>query len=320
MAAAVFPMFVGSGRSGTTVFRNIFDSHPDLAMTHEAHFIAPMAERRSRYEADGFDRNRFLDDLYKNSNFLRQDLDRSSVEAAFATDGAATFADAVRSVFRLYAARQGKEFYGDKTPGYVNHIGLLAEIFPEAKFVHIIRDGRDVALGYMDRDEWGPSTVAEAAYYWRGRVGRGRRAGQALGPERYLEARYEDLVDDPVTTTRRVCRFLGLEYHPEMLRFHEKGEEFIAASNTPEAFGGLAKPITKGMRDWRTQMAGGDVALFEAIAGDLLASLDYERAATPSPRVRWRAAAARVAWEAKRLQARVQPVRRRLTSWMRSGR
>jgi len=322
MSNPVFPLFLGSGRSGTTVFRNVFDSHSELAMTHEAHFVAQLAQQRSVYEtASGFDQELFAADLYRNSNFVRQGIERSSVEQRLRLDDVATFADAVRCVFSLYAGAQDKRLYGDKTPGYVNHIELLAGIFPESKFVHIIRDGRDVALGYLDRDEWGPSTVAEAALYWRSRVSRGRDAGRSIGENRYIEVRYEDMVDDPEFTTRRVCSFLGLDFEPAMLQFHEKGEAFIASSNTPEAFAGLAKPITKGMRDWRTQMANDDVALFEVIAGDLLDSLGYETVSdSPSSALRIRARWAAAAWQARRLEARLQPMIKKLRDRMTAGR
>ncbi len=109
-------------------------------------------------------------------------------------------------------------------------------------------------MAYLDRDEWGPSTLAETALYWRSRVGRGRRAGAALGPQRYREVRYEDMVEDPEGTTRVLCDFVGIDFRPEMLDYHQRGAAFIASSATPEAFSGLAKPITRGMRDWRTQM------------------------------------------------------------------
>lgn len=313
MTGSVLPFFVGSGRSGTTLFRNIFDAHPELAMTHEAHFVAAMAQHQGRYENNGFDRGAFVDDLYRNTNFVRQGLDRGDVERRLADDQVGSFADAVRSVFGLYADERGKTLFGDKTPGYVNHIDLLSSVFPEARFVHVIRDGRDVALGYLDRDEWGPSTVGHAALYWRSRVSRGQESGHRLGPERYLEARYEDLVDDPEATVRRVCDFLGLDFHDSMLRFHESGAEFIASSNTPDAFGGLAKPITKGMRDWRTQMLPQDIALFEAVAGELLGSLGYQRTTdAPAPGVRVRAALAAGGWQAKRLEAALGPVMRKI--------
>lgn len=309
----VFPMFVGSGRSGTTLFRNIFDSHPDLAMTHEAHFVLPMALQRRRLEtASGIDIERFVARLYANPNFVRQGLEEPAVRAALDAASPATFADAVRTVFAAYAAQHGKRLYGDKTPGYVTHMGLLGELFPEARFVHIIRDGRDVAMAYLDREEWGPSTMADAALYWRSRVGRGRDAGRRLGPDRYREVRYEDMVDDPEAVTRELCEFLGLDFHPVMLEFHRRGTEFAAGTPHPDAFRGLAQPVTKGMRDWRTQMAPDDVALVEAIAGDLLSDLGYDVTGTAAgARLRAKATAAAAGWQAKRLAARLQPVLRK---------
>jgi hypothetical protein len=310
----VFPLLVGSGRSGTTLFRNVLDTHPEMAMTHEAHFVAPMAVRRRRYEhGSGFDTAAFLGDLYANPNFARQGVARDALAADLAATPPTGYAEAVRAVFARYAADHGKPRYGDKTPGYVSHIPLLADLFPEARFVHIVRDGRDVAMSYLDRSEWGPATLSEAAHYWRDRVGRGRAAGRTLGPERYREVRYEDMVDDPETTTRTLCEFLDLDFRPELLRFHERGHEFIASSATPEAFSGLAKPVTRGMRNWRTEMARDDVVFFEAVAGDLLSDLGYERVTMrPSAAMQARATAGRLAWQAKRVAAKLRPTIRRL--------
>lgn len=310
----VFPILVGSGRSGTTLFRNVFDSHPELAVMHEGHFIGAMARLRRRYEGrNGFDREMFLQDLFRNENFRRQGLDRVAIEAAIGEAAPQSLADAIRIVMRWYAAAEGKAWYGDKTPGYVTQIGELGEMFPEARFVHIIRDGRDVANSYLERDEWGPTSIAEGAFYWRSRVGRGRAAGVALGPSRYIEVRYEDMVDDPEGTTRRLCDFLGLAYHPQMMEYHLRGREFAASTKHPEAFSGLDKPVTKGMRDWRTEMAPDDVALFETIAGDLLQELDYDVTGTGGgSELRMRALTAEATWQAKRAGARVVPVLRRL--------
>lgn len=317
----VFPMFVGSGRSGTTLFRNIFDAHPDLAMTHEAHFVLPMAlQRRRLITPSGFDSGRFLTRLYANPNFVRQGLPEPVVRAALEAGAPVTFADAVRIVFATYAAERGKRRYGDKTPGYVTHLGLLGELFPEARFVHIIRDGRDVAMAYLDRAEWGPSTMADAALYWRSRVGRGRSAGRRLGPSRYREVRYEDLVDDPEAVTRELCAFLDLDFRPQMLEFHRRGEDFAASTPHPEAFRGLSQPVTKGMRDWRLQMTPSDVALVEAIAGDLLADLGYDVTGTGGGgRLRATALVANAAWQVKRGAARLQPDVRRLRRRLRSS-
>ncbi len=299
----VFPIFVGSGRSGTTLLRTIFDAHPDLAMAHEPQFVGTVARKEKMLNAGGFDLHRFLETIYANSNFRRMGLERQEVETALAGDPPRNLSDAVRAVFSLWAVAQGKPRYGDKTPGYIIQIPEMARLFPETRFVNVIRDGRNVALSYLERP-WGPSTIVEGALYWRSRVGRGRKAGLNLGPERYLEVRYEDLVADTEPAVRRVCEFLGLRWEPEMLRYHEKASKFVADSHEPDAFRNVARPPTKGTRDWSDVMSDKDIAVFEAIAGDLLRDLGYQtRSSGSSLQAQVRASWERVKWSSKRARA-----------------
>ena len=74
----------------------------------------------------------------------------------------------------LYAEREGKTRYGDKTPGYVKEMRRIQRVLPEARFVHIIRDGRDVSLSHL-RMNWGPETYAESARLWRNRIRKARK-------------------------------------------------------------------------------------------------------------------------------------------------
>ena len=299
----VFPVFVGSGRSGTTLLRTMFDARSDLAMAHEPQFVGTVVRQATRLNAGGFDVGRFVDTIYKNSNYRRMDLDRSEVEAALAANPPTNLADAVRDIFSIWAEKQKKPLYGDKTPGYIIQIPELADWVPEARFVNVIRDGRDVALSYLDRP-WGPSTLAEGALYWRSRVSRGRTAGAALGPSRYTEVRYEDLVTNTESEVKRLCEFLDLPWEPEMLRYHEKAARFVADSHEPDAFRNVAKPPTKSKRDWSDAMSDKDIAVFEAIAGDLLRDLGYEtRSTTTSMNSRFRAGWEQAKWSAKRARA-----------------
>jgi hypothetical protein len=297
-----FPFFVGCGRSGTTLFRAIFDSHPDLAIPGESHFIVHLLPNRRRYEtAMGLDAEAFLADLLPHPRFRLWRLADDDVRSALKEDRPSTLADAIRTVFRLYAASQGKSRFGDKTPGYVSHLSSLAALFPEARFVHIIRDGRDVGLSYLDVS-FGPDTVERAAIHWERMVERGRQAGRRLGPDRYVQVRYEDLLDDPEATARALCAFADLEFHPRMLRYPERAADVARGSAFPEAHGRLALPPTKGLRDWRTQMAQKDVTAFELLAGDLLTELGYERTVQRAGvRVRARVAGSRLRIQAGRL-------------------
>lgn len=299
----VLPVFLGSGRSGTTLLRTIFDAHPQLAVAHEAQFMGTVARQRKRLEEGGLDVEAFIATINGNSNYRRLELDGDDVTAALAQARPKTAADAVRVVFGVYARSQDKPLYADKTPGYVTQISDMARMFPEARFVHLIRDGRDVALSYLERP-WGPSSVGESALYWRSRVSRGHAAGEAIGPDRYLEASYEDLVSQTESVVRRICTFLSLPYDPEMLEYHESAKTLVTKSHQPEAFKALLLPPTSGLRDWSTEMSERDVALFEHIAGDLLEDLGYRRQASSKAwSTRLRAGSAEARWGGRRARA-----------------
>ena len=158
---------------------------------------------------------------------------------------------------------------------YTDDITLIGSLLPEARFVHIIRDGRDVALS-LQQVAWGVPNVEEAARSWSRHVRKAMSAGRRLGPERYLEIHYEQLVAAPEQVLTDVCCFLGLEFETGMLNYFEHADELIAPDWFPQFHRNLFSPITTGLRNWRRDMSSRDVAAFESLSGDLLAELGYE--------------------------------------------
>ena len=138
--------------------------------------------------------------------------------------GGMTTGEAIAAVFAAYAAQRGKPRWGDKTPLYMQHLDLLDRLFPDARFVHPIRDGRDAALSFLAvppglmTEGWGhPRDAAGFACQWAIEVRAARRLGARVGADRYLEVRYEELVADPDTVLRAVCAFAELEFLPRPL-------------------------------------------------------------------------------------------------------
>jgi Sulfotransferase family len=311
---SAFPFFVGCGRSGTTLLRAIFDSHPDLAVPDEVSFVIRLA--RPHYALRygwpvRYDAARGATLITANASWRRWGLPVAASRAALADPPPASFPAAVRRAYGQWAASAGKARYADKTPMHVSHLPRLARMFPEARFVHLVRDGRDVALSYRSVG-WGPATVTDAALLWRRRVAAGRRAGHRIGPGRYREVRYEDLVAEPERVVRELCAFLDLAWDDALLRYPARAGEVIAATRFPSAHDRLRLPPTPGLRDWRRDMDPADVAAFEAVAGRELAAHGYPPAG-PAPSVAARAgaearrvaAAAGRAWDATRAGARV---------------
>ncbi len=141
---------------------------------------------------------------------------------------------------------------------YMRHLPLLERLFPDAQYVHLIRDGRDAALSFLRMPEgtftrtWAhPDTAAEFACLWRTEVEAARELGRRVGPSRYLEVRYEDLVAGMEAVVKRICEFAHLPYEPSMLDYAGA----VDVSEKPHQQR-LLEPPTPGVRDWRTQMDG----------------------------------------------------------------
>ncbi len=124
----------------------------------------------------------------------------------------------VRAFYETYAEAQGKSRWGEKTPQYLRMMGRIARTLPEARFVHIIRDGRDVALSLLSV-EWGPTTVTAAAEQWVDEILTARRKIERM--PHYMEVRFEQLVSDPEPLVREVSGFVELPFEPAMLAYHQ---------------------------------------------------------------------------------------------------
>jgi hypothetical protein len=301
-AGASFPIVLGCVRSGTTMLRAVLDSHPDLAVPPESYFVVPALEQRARYErpGGGLDLDQLLAAVAAERSFPDWHLEPAALDQVRAT-GPATVPDALLALYRAYAQQQGKARAGDKTPSHLLHVDLLASSFPTARFLHIVRDGRDVVPSILGMS-FGPDRFAEGVLFWQRRVEQGRAAGVRLGPGHYREIHYEQLVADPEPVLRdEVCPFLGLAYSDEMLRYHERADELIGGLRATRHVQGVRRPPTQGVRDWRTALAPHDQQLFEALAGDLLDDLGYERSGLPvSGRVKLEAHAIRLAHQVDR--------------------
>jgi hypothetical protein len=265
----------------------MLDSHSALAIPSESYFIPQLWARHGRrFHADAF-----LEDLGRLARLREWGVTPEDVRQRLPAKP--TAADGIRAIYRSYAGARGKARYGDKTPSYMQELDLLERIFPDAQYVHLVRDGRDAALSFLAmrrRPRFNlarPRGLATFASQWRLEVEGARRLGRRI-PERYHQLRYEDLVREPQAELERVCEFLELEFEPAMLAYHE-GVDPSTLQDHPL----LAEPPTAGTRRWQEQMSPADAQLVEAVAGSTLSELGYERA-YPRPTGRARAYAAAV--------------------------
>ena len=181
----------------------------------------------------------------------------------------------IETLYILYARQYDAERWGDKTPIYSSYVNLLDTMFPNAQFIHLIRDGRDVGLSMIDK--WSKREIHIDIYFAaRNWVRRTRQAitGRYLGAERYYELRYEDLVADPEKELRSICKFLGKPYVPEMAQPERLGRERIEPGSFHDPI--RYPPSTQRVACWQREMSPTDQRLFQHIAGDLLQELGYQ--------------------------------------------
>jgi len=301
----------------------MLNNHPQLAVANDTHFAVralekhhPAAEASVMAHGDCPLDEGLLEAVVGYRRFRRLGVEESVARSLAAS--CSSYRDFVSGLYGKFAEDAGKPLGGEKTPDFVRRLPLLGGLFPDARFVHIIRDGREVALSLLDwatekkgpgrLEHWREDAVAVAALWWRWQVSCGRDAADSLG-DRYHELRYDHLVQDPEAELRRLAAFLGLPFSRAMMEFHVGRQKSGTNLSAKSAW----LPATKGLRTWEA-LSAVDLGVFEELAGDLLRSLGYDLHAQPGePAVAARVAAATRffdRWSARRDEKR----RRRLDS------
>lgn len=264
------PFFiVGSARSGTTFLRLTMNAHPDIAVPPESRFITELHQGTDEVEVGDF-----LHQLASHPRFAAWELPIEAVQAQLHGLTRVSYADAIVAAYTAYAHARAKSRWGDKTPRYVVNIPELAALFPSSRFIHLIRDGRDVTLSYADVP-FGPTNVAKAAELWANRVAKGLRDGRKLERGRYIEIMYTDLVEDNEGEVKDICAFVGAPFHEAMLDPQETKKGALARADKYNKH--VTEQPIRRVRSWKTDMPPEHIEIFEAVAGDVLSELGFER-------------------------------------------
>lgn len=276
---------VGCPRSGTTLLQRMLDNHPQLTVANDTHFVTRAAKRVLRKNPNPRLTPELVESVKSYRRFHRLGLDEAEVTRA-ATD-CGTYAKFVSRLYSIRAQKNQKSLSGEKTPDFCRSMTLLSGLFPTARFIHIVRDGRDTALSTLSWATeskgpgkwslWRTDPLGTCALWWNWQAGTGQRDGKQLEEGLYFQVRYEDLVENPVKELTAISGFLDLPYAESMANYH--------AGKTRDKPGLSAKsawlPPVKNLRDWRKDMTPEDIGVFEGIAGPLLRANGYPISGQP---------------------------------------
>lgn len=230
------PFFiVGSGRSGSTLLRAMLCAHPNIGIPPENGALRNVYRAYVLYGGMPWEVlvEHVLVELYKAESFMHWDMDRSElgVQLKQLPDKHRTLNSVITVIYQDYLEKQfvGASLWGDKTPLNTFNLTRINTIFPNARYIHILRDGRDVVASYKKAGLRNVRGVIEAAYFWKDAVSQLRklvRKGIIL-ESNLLQVKYENLVKNPKKELKRICIFLNIEYRDEMLR-HDKSIKKMA--------------------------------------------------------------------------------------------
>lgn len=268
------PVFiVGAPRSGTTLLQILLDLHPELAIPPESHIFSRFADVFDAYGDLTLPQNlrRFVADLLGDAWIRRWGL-RVTVEEFCQTVSAPSVRGVLVHLFALYARQEGKTRWGEKTPNHALHLQMIRRIFPEAQFIHLIRDGRDVAES-LGRVYFGKKSIAANAHRWRRHV-MACHALTCASPKAVLEIKYCDLVQDPKGILSRVQAFLKLGHGDAADVTHTaRRQDYVRSGSHHQS---LREPLSaQRVGAFRSRLSLREIEIFETIAGDTLRRYGY---------------------------------------------
>ena len=280
------PIFfiIGRPRTGTTLIQSLFDAHPDVIIPWECQFVLNLYPAYGQISVwETADLRQFYDDLLKQWQFSTWNIDHNQLlEALLKCTGERTYRDICQVVYLNYKSLFPKgeiRLIGDKNHGYTIYTERLLKIYPEAKFIYILRDYRD-NFDSVKRVDFEVPIVSLVVYKWKYFYRKAREAAERH-PGAFYFLRYEDLATEPEKYFREISDFTGISYDPAVFEFYRmkgKATETYPTDVIEKHHQSLFNPInTSRLGLWKKSMTETQVRIADQVAGRYAVMAGYER-------------------------------------------
>lgn len=277
------PVFVlGCGRSGTKLLYHTLLSAGGFALYHAESNAFNLLGLRFGNLSRRENRRDLLDHWLRSKLFYRSGLTREEIEPKILEE-CRNAGDFLRILMETIARKQGVERWAECTPLHLLYLPLIKRLLPDALIVHIVRDGRDVAVS-LDRIGWikpfpwdRKRKVLAPAIFWRWMVGEGRRYGSRMGAD-YMEVHYEDVVGKPGETLARIGAFIDHDLDYDRIQQNAQGS--MVDPNSSFRGDGDEKESNPVER-WKTVLSADEVEMMESLIGDQLQDVGYKLVTPP---------------------------------------
>lgn len=288
------PLFIiGNPRSGTSLFHIMLAQHSQIGLPPECGFIQWWHTKYCDWSAsDASSEERiseFVEDVHTSKKIETWKLNFENLKRLIQEQAPNNYSDLCMCVVKQFSAQAGKNpiYLGDKNNYYVHHLELIRSLYPKAKFLAVMRDGRDVACSYRKIKSLEtnspykpklPYKVANIANDWKQNNLKIQRFVNDIGDNQALWVRYEDILMNPEKKMREVCSFLALEFEVDMIEYYSSTSphQRVPKKMLDWKMKTLRKPDAANVNKYKTRLTTEQINTFENIAGDLLTEFGYE--------------------------------------------
>lgn len=270
------PFFiVGSERSGTTMLRLMLNEHHRLFIPKECHFISELLKHyhpdETFSQADMKHAFSVVTDLQRWKDW---DMSTDALWDDFSKFKELALGEFINTIFMQPCRLSNKQRWGDQTPKYVFSMMKIYKIYPSAKFIHIVRDGRDVCVSML-ATKWFGSSIRKIASKWVASVETAEENGRALGNQCYIRINYENIVTDSEGKLREITGFLGENFDVAMLVFYKNAHKNINTQAAKYLRKTMKQPEISDLNRWKNELSWTQVLVYEAVAGVTLLNMGY---------------------------------------------
>lgn len=265
------PIFVvGCPRSGTTLLAALLGRHPSITATPESRYLTYFAPRNRVAEWPSSDACFAV--LSNDPKILDLDLDLDLLQKHLALHPF-TLEGAFRGLLATYLEQRDGDRILEKTPDHLHHVETLLDWFPDAKFVCVVRDGRDAAVS-MRNLPWGYNSIRRYALIWQRSAKQSLKLAERI-PHRFKTIRYEDLLTAPESTLKSICQFVDVEFDPVQL---DPGRSTDVVPERESAWKKKANQRIDPSRvyAWKRTLDKNEIRVFNSVASEQLAAYGYE--------------------------------------------
>lgn len=280
------PIFIiGNPRSGTSLLRLVLHSHSQICIPPESHFFLWLEEKYEHWEMNLLEP--YLDDLFQSTKFETWNISREELRASILKNQPESYAQLNSLVYFSFNKNNSKSirFWGDKNKLWKDKLHAIVKHYPKAKFIHLIRDGRDVACSFKEiaakklQTKYAPklpTEISAIAIRWKENVNYIEQFLSELPKEQSISMQYEALLQNMPEEISKVANFLGIEVESQMFEYYNQSKDSIE----PEAFFQWKEklqspPDLDNISKFRQQLTTEEIALFNQIAESELKRYNY---------------------------------------------